>query len=44
MNTVLSPIESEFKTATEAQAPDAWFRARVQASLETPAPAYRMTK
>lgn len=33
MNTVLSPIESEFATAAQAQAHDRWFRAQVQASL-----------
>ena len=33
MPTVLSPIESEFATAEEAQAHDRWFRAEVEAAL-----------
>ncbi|RQS42799.1 stability determinant [Burkholderia sp. Bp8986] len=33
MNVILSPIESEFPTAAEAEAYDSWFRAKVQASL-----------
>jgi hypothetical protein len=38
MNTVLSPIESEFATAEEAEAYDCWFRTKVQASLEDSLP------
>lgn len=38
MNTVLSPIESEFATAAEAEAHDRWFRAKVQASLDDQRP------
>lgn len=34
MDTVLSPIESEFATASQAEAHDRWFRAQVQASLD----------
>lgn len=34
MNTILSPIESEFATAGEAEAYDRWFREKVQASLD----------
>lgn len=30
----LSPIESEFETTEQAEAYDAWFRAKVQASLD----------
>ncbi|MYN09404.1 type II toxin-antitoxin system RelB family antitoxin [Pseudoduganella aquatica] len=33
MSTILSPIESEFATAEEAEAYDRWFRAKVEASL-----------
>lgn len=33
MNTVLSPIESEFSTPEEAQAYDRWFRVQVEASI-----------
>jgi hypothetical protein len=33
MTTALSPIESEFATAEEAEVYDRWFRAKVQASL-----------
>lgn len=33
MDTPLSPIVSEFATLEEAQAYDAWFRARVEQSL-----------
>jgi hypothetical protein len=33
MDTVLSPIESEFATTSQAEAHDRWFRAQVQASL-----------
>lgn len=35
---VLSPIESEFATAEEADAYDRWFRAKVQESLDDPRP------
>ncbi|WP_205183675.1 stability determinant [Burkholderia sp. LMG 13014] len=38
MNANLSPIESEFATAEEAEAYDRWFRAEVQASLDDPTP------
>lgn len=38
MNAILSPIESEFATAEEAEAYDRWFRAEVQASLDDPSP------
>ncbi|HGL6715979.1 hypothetical protein WK24_15285 [Burkholderia vietnamiensis] len=38
MNAILSPIESEFTTAEEAEAYDRWLRAEVQASLDDPAP------
>ncbi|MFM0593994.1 type II toxin-antitoxin system RelB family antitoxin [Paraburkholderia dilworthii] len=38
MNAILSPIESEFATAEEAEAYDRWLRAEVQASLDDPAP------
>jgi hypothetical protein len=34
----LSPIVSEFETEEEAAAYDAWFRARVEASLADPRP------
>jgi hypothetical protein len=34
----LSPIESEFETAEQAEAYDRWFRAKVQASLDDPRP------
>ncbi|MGH8845951.1 MAG: type II toxin-antitoxin system RelB family antitoxin [Polaromonas sp.] len=33
MNTVLSPIDSEFDTAEEAAAHDRWFRAQVEAAV-----------
>ena len=33
-----SPIESEFATTEEAEAHDAWFRAKVRASLEDDEP------
>lgn len=33
MPTILSPIESEFATAEEAEAHDRWFRAEVEAAL-----------
>ncbi len=38
MSKVLSPIVSEFATQEEAEAYDAWFRAKVQASLDDPSP------
>lgn len=38
MSAILSPIESEFTTADEAQAYERWFRAQVQASLDDPRP------
>ncbi|MFZ6765559.1 stability determinant [Undibacterium sp. Di26W] len=38
MTTELSPIVSEFATAEEAQAHDAWFRAKVQKSLDSTNP------
>lgn len=38
MNTKLSPIESEFATAEEAEAYDRWFRAKVQASIDDTRP------
>ena len=36
--TKLSPIVSEFETEEEAEAYDAWFRAKVEASLADPRP------
>lgn len=38
MNTALSPIESEFATAEDAEAYDVWFRAKVQKSLDSTDP------
>jgi len=38
MNTVLSPIESEFATTEEAEAYERWFRAKVQESLDDTRP------
>ena len=38
MPTPLSPIVSEFATVEEAGAYDAWFRAKVQKSLDNPGP------
>jgi hypothetical protein len=38
MNTVLSPIESEFQTTDEAASYESWFRAKVQKSLDNPLP------
>ena len=38
MNTVLSPIESEFATTEEAEAYERWFRAKVQESLDDNSP------
>jgi len=34
----LDPIVSEFETSEDAEAYDAWFRAKVQASLDNPGP------
>lgn len=34
----LSPIESEFETTEEAEAYDAWFRAKVEAALASTKP------
>ncbi len=34
MNTTLSPIESQFATTDEAAAYGAWFRAKVEKSLQ----------
>ncbi|MBY0520609.1 MAG: stability determinant [Sphingomonas sp.] len=36
--TKLSPIESEFASTEEADAYDAWFRAKVQAALDSKEP------
>jgi hypothetical protein len=38
MPTTLTPIESEFATAEEAEAYERWLRAKVQASLDDPRP------
>jgi hypothetical protein len=38
MNAVLSPIVSEFETQEAADRYDAWFRAKVQESLDDPRP------
>lgn len=38
MNTILSPIISEFETEEQAASYDRWFRAQVQASLNDPRP------
>ncbi len=38
MNTVLSPIESEFATAKEAEAYDCWFRTQVQEAIDDSRP------
>ena len=38
MSAVLSPIVSEFETQGAADAYDAWFRAKVQASIDDPRP------
>lgn len=38
MNEVLSPIVSEFETQEAADSYDAWFRAKVQKSLDDPRP------
>ena len=34
----LSPIESEFASTEEAEAYDAWFRAKVREALDDPTP------
>lgn len=34
----LSPIESEFETTEDAEAYDAWFRAKVEAALDSTEP------
>jgi len=36
--TKLTPMESEFATTEEAEAYDAWFRAKVEAALADPRP------
>ena len=36
--TKLSPIESEFETTEDAEAYDKWFRAKVQAALDSKGP------
>jgi PaaA2-like antitoxin len=36
--TKLSPIESEFETTEDAEAYDAWFRAKVEKALASTAP------
>ena len=38
MSAVLSPIVSEFETQEEADAYDAWFRTKVQKSLDSKSP------
>lgn len=38
MSRALSPIESEFATAEEAEAYDRWFRAKVEAALASTRP------
>jgi hypothetical protein len=38
MNTPLSPIESEFETAEQAESHDRWFRAKVEEALADPRP------
>lgn len=35
MTTALSPIESEFATAEDAEAHDCWFRVKVQKALDS---------
>jgi len=35
----LTPIESEFETTEEAEAYDAWFRAKVEKAMASTAPA-----
>ena len=34
----LSPLESEFASTEEAEAYDAWFRAKIEAALSDPSP------
>jgi len=36
MSTHISPIVSEFETQEQAESYDRWFRAKVQASLDSP--------
>ena len=38
MSRALTPIESEFATAEEAEAHDRWFRAKVQSALDSTQP------
>ena len=38
MTAVLSPIESEFETDSQANNHDQWFRAKVQEALDDPRP------
>lgn len=38
MSTILSPIESGFATAAEAETHDRWFREKVRASLDDQRP------
>lgn len=38
MNTVLSPLVSEFETAEQEASYTAWLKAKVQASLDDPRP------
>ena len=38
MNTVLSPLVSEFETEEQETSYDAWLKAKVQASLSDPRP------
>lgn len=38
MSSQLSPIVSEFESEEQATSYDAWFRAKVQASLDDPRP------
>ena len=38
MNTILSPIVSEFDTEEQAASYNRWFRAKVQDSLDDPRP------
>ena len=38
MSAPLSPIVSEFETEEQATSYDAWFRAKVNASIENPRP------
>ena len=38
MSTKLSPIVSEFETEEQAESYDLWFRAKVEASMNSPKP------